>query len=74
MIKARRFEPEDALQVSALIAKTMQISNSKDYPPEVIADLIAHFSRLGRLRREREELRLGDIRFFSTERGRLGFT
>ena len=44
MVKARRFKPEDALQVSALIAKTMQTSNSKDYPPEVIAELIAHFT------------------------------
>ena len=36
--------------------------------------LLAHYRCLGRLRREQEALRSGDIRFFSAEGGRLGFT
>ena len=37
-------------------------------------ELLAHFRRLGQLRRRSEELRLGDIRFFQAEDHRLGFT
>jgi len=37
-------------------------------------ELQSHFRRLGRLRREQEALRLGDIQFFSGEGGKLGFT
>ena len=35
-IQIRRFQPEDAQAVSEVIAKTVRISNSKDYPPEYI--------------------------------------
>lgn len=37
-------------------------------------DLINHFKRLGRLRREHPALRLGDISFFAAEDKHLGFT
>ena len=36
MIRIRRFEEKDAEAVSALICHTMQISNSRDYPPEFL--------------------------------------
>ena len=36
--------------------------------------LLAHFRRLGQLRKEQEALRLGDIAFFAAEDGRIGFT
>ena len=36
MIRIRRIEERDAEAVSALIYKTMQISNSRDYPPELL--------------------------------------
>ena len=36
MIKARRFETADAQEVSALIIKTLRITNIKDYSPEYI--------------------------------------
>jgi hypothetical protein len=36
----RRFEQEDAKAVSELIRTTVRISNSKDYPPEVVEELI----------------------------------
>jgi len=36
--------------------------------------LLAHFRKLGELRKELEVLLLGDIRFFCFEGGRLGFT
>ena len=44
MITARRFETADAKPVSALIIKTMQTTNSKDYSPEDIAQLVAQFT------------------------------
>ena len=37
-------------------------------------ELLAHFRRLGKLRKEIEALRLGNIRFFSYTEGLLGFT
>jgi len=37
-------------------------------------ELLAHFRRLGKLRREQEALRLGDIDFFCGGDGRIGFT
>ncbi len=40
----RRFEENDAAGVAALIAETMRISNSKDYPKEYIAQDIALFT------------------------------
>ena len=36
MIRMRRIEERDAQAVSALIHETMQISNSRDYPPELL--------------------------------------
>lgn len=37
----RRFTEGDAKEVSALIINTLKISNSKDYPAEVISELIS---------------------------------
>lgn len=37
-------------------------------------DFVNHFKRLGRLRREHEALRLGDIRFFEAADKHVGFT
>ncbi len=37
-------------------------------------DFLNHFKRLGRMRREHEALRLGDIAFFTAEDKHLGFT
>ena len=39
MIRIRRIEERDAEAVSALISETMQISNSRDYPPELLRGL-----------------------------------
>ena len=36
-------------------------------------DLLVHYRDLGRIRREQEALRLGDVRFSCAEGGRLGF-
>ena len=36
-------------------------------------ELMRHFRRLGQMRKEIETLRLGDIRFFSAQDGRVGF-
>ena len=44
MITARRFETADAGEVSALIAKTLRITNSKDYAPEYIEKDVAQFT------------------------------
>lgn len=41
MISIRRFEESDAASVSDLIRHTVDISNRKDYPPEVMEELIA---------------------------------
>jgi glycosidase len=35
--------------------------------------LVSHFRQLGQLRKEKEALRLGDIRFFQADEGQLGF-
>lgn len=35
-MKVRRFQDADAVEVSALIAKTLRTTNSKDYSPEYI--------------------------------------
>lgn len=40
----RRFEPEDAQDVSALIAKTLRTTNSRDYSPAYIEKTIAQLS------------------------------
>lgn len=36
----RRFRPSDAAETAEVVAKTLKISNSKDYPPEYIAEFI----------------------------------
>ena len=36
--------------------------------------MLSHFKRLGKLRRDFEALRLGDIRFFEAEDKHLGFS
>ena len=51
MITARRFERSDAEAVSRVITRTMQISNSKDYPPEELDGLIAQFTPEGVIQR-----------------------
>ena len=35
----RRFQTNDAKEVSALIIKTLRISNTKDYPAELMEEL-----------------------------------
>lgn len=40
MVTVRRFREEDAEAVSELIIRTLLITNSKDYPPEMIEELI----------------------------------
>ena len=37
-------------------------------------ELVEHFRRLGQLRKEKESLRRGDIRFFQAGQGRIGFS
>ena len=49
--------------------------NRRTYPwGRENAALLSHFRCLGRLRREQEALRLGDIQFFQASDGRLGFS
>ena len=49
--------------------------NRRPYPwGREDAEFLNHFKRLGRLRREHEVLRLGDIRFFAAGDKHLGFT
>lgn len=43
-ISIRRFEKEDAQTVADLVRKTLEISNSKDYPPEFIKENIESHS------------------------------
>ena len=43
-ITVRRFMEADAAEVSALITKTLRITNSKDYSPEYIEMDVAQFS------------------------------
>ena len=40
-MKIRRFEEQDAKEVSDLIRKTIRISNTKDYPLQLMEQLIA---------------------------------
>ena len=44
MITARRFETADAQEVSALIIKTLRITNIKDYSPEYIEKDVEQFT------------------------------
>jgi len=52
----RRFESNDAVAVSALIATTMRESNARDYPADRLEALIAYFTpeKLRALARERD--------------------
>jgi N-acetylglutamate synthase-like GNAT family acetyltransferase len=51
----RDFRPEDADSVSAIVRKTMRISNADDYPLERLQPLIDYFSpeKIRQLSRER---------------------
>ena len=40
----RRFQNSDANEVSALIIKTLRITNSKDYSPEFIENGVKRFT------------------------------
>lgn len=44
MITARRFEPADAAEVSALIVNTLRTTNIKDYSPAHIEKDVAQFT------------------------------
>ena len=44
IITVRRFVESDAAEVSALITKTLRITNSKDYSPEYIEKDVAQFT------------------------------
>ena len=49
--------------------------NRRTYPwGREDAEMLSHFRRLGKLRRDQEALRLGDITFFQAEDKHLGFT
>ena len=39
-MEIRRFDPKDAEETAAVIAETVRISNSRDYPPEYIDELV----------------------------------
>ena len=43
-MEIRRFQPEDAIETAQIIAKTLKISNSKDYSGEYIERMIASHS------------------------------
>ena len=43
-MEIRRFQPEDAKETAQMIAKTLIISNSKDYSEEYIKNIIASHS------------------------------
>ena len=38
----RRFDPRDARAVSDVIITTLRISNTRDYPPDMMEELILH--------------------------------
>ena len=38
----RRFDPADAQAVSDVIITTLRISNTRDYPPEMMEELVLH--------------------------------
>ena len=38
----RRFDPADAPAVSAMIVTTLRVSNTKDYPPDLMEELLQH--------------------------------
>ena len=41
-MRIRRLEVRDALPVSEMIIRTLKVSNSRDYLPETIRELIMH--------------------------------
>ena len=41
-MRIRRFTEQDAPAVSALIITTLRISNTKDYPPDLMEELVQH--------------------------------
>lgn len=42
-MEIRRFRPEDAAETAKMIARTLKISNSRDYPKEYIdANIVSH--------------------------------
>ena len=43
-MEIRRFQSEDAIETAQVIARTLQICNSKDYPKEYIEDNISSHS------------------------------
>jgi GNAT superfamily N-acetyltransferase len=43
-VRVREFEPRDAADVSDVIRTTMRVTNSADYPPEILEPLIEYFS------------------------------
>lgn len=43
-MEIRRFQEENAGEVSALIAETLRVTNSRDYPPEHIETLVGKLS------------------------------
>lgn len=43
-MEIRGFQPEDAVETARMIAKTLQISNGKDYTEEYLAGIIASYS------------------------------
>ena len=49
--------------------------NRRTYPwGKEDRELVAHFRRLGQLRKETTALRRGDIQFFRSDEGKVGFT
>ena len=47
----RGFEPSDAREVSDLIITTLRVSNTKDYPPEMLEELVGHMQPADILKR-----------------------
>ena len=46
-MEIRRFQPEDAIETSGVIAKTLKVSNSKDYSKEYIeANIVSHSAEI----------------------------
>lgn len=49
--------------------------NRRPYPwGREVPELLSHYQRLGRLRREHEAFRMGDIQFFAAQDKHIGFT
>ena len=50
-MRIRRFQNKDAAAVSALICRTLRVSNARDYPPQTIAALVEKMQPEGILER-----------------------